>query len=290
MRSAATGAPPSEDVLASWFAAAQTGKGTPLLEAGQVRALLDYAYERSASICNLEAYEITEESDTPVIERGLYGDEFADIAPWETVLHARAGLLLEQLFLSVESGKTMRFVVWVTPEQAPKQVLESLSPNDLMKAQSAFATLLEEVVADGASIGFLHPMKPGEAHRYWRQTWRGIQSGDILLWAIFDDDGPVGTIQLHPVGKPNGAHRAEIAKLMVHPRARGRGLAKQLMATAEQGARGLGRRLLVLDTVEGGVADGLYRRLGWTEAGRIPDFALKSGGGSEATVVFWKAL
>jgi acetyltransferase len=145
-------------------------------------------------------------------------------------------------------------------------------------------------VADGASIGFLHPMPEGEAEVWWRGVAQGVVAGDILLWAIFDDDGPVGTIQLHPVGKPNGAHRAEIAKLMVHPRARGRGLARQLMATAEQAARVLGRRLLVLDTVEGGVADGLYRRLGWTEAGRIPDFALKSGGGSEATVVFWKSV
>jgi GNAT superfamily N-acetyltransferase len=150
--------------------------------------------------------------------------------------------------------------------------------------------LLEACVADGASIGFLHPMPAGEAAAWWRGVADGVAAGDILLWAIFDDDGPVGTIQLHPVGKPNGAHRAEIAKLMVHPRARGRGLAKQLMAVAEQAARDLGRRLLVLDTVEGGVADGLYRRLGWTEAGKIPDFALKSGGGSEATVVFWKAV
>jgi GNAT superfamily N-acetyltransferase len=133
-------------------------------------------------------------------------------------------------------------------------------------------------------------MPAGEAEVWWRGVAQGVASGEILLWAILDDDGPVGTIQLHPVGKPNGAHRAEIAKLMVHPRARGRGLAKQLMATAEQAARDLGRHLLVLDTVEGGVAESLYRRLGWTEAGRIPDFALKSGGGSEATVVFWKAV
>lgn len=290
MRSEDGAGDPSADDLANWFAAAQTGKGTPLLESGQVRALLDYAYERSASICNLEAYEITEDADIPIIERGLYGDDLADIAPWETVLHARAGLLLEQLLLSVESGKTMRFLVWVTPEQPPKRVLGSLSPSDLVEAEPAFAALLEAVVADGASIGFLHPMKPGEAHRYWRQTRMGIQSGDILMWAISDDHGPIATIQLHPASKPNGVHRAEVAKLMVHPRARGQGLAKQLMATAEQAARDLGRRLLVLDTVEGSVADGLYRRLGWTEAGKIPDYALKSGGGSEPTVVFWKSL
>ncbi|MDP1631582.1 MAG: GNAT family N-acetyltransferase [Caulobacter sp.] len=146
------------------------------------------------------------------------------------------------------------------------------------------------MVADDASVGFLHPMPAGEAAAFWRAIADGIAARDILLWAVEDGGGPIGTIQLHPAGKPNGAHRAEVAKLMVHPRARGRGLAKQLMATVEQAARDLGRRLLVLDTVEGGVADSLYRRLGWTEAGKIPDFALKSGGGSEATVVFFKQI
>lgn len=166
-----------------------------------------------------------------------------------------------------------------------------LMAGELLAALPDYAEMLEACVADGASIGFLHPMPAGEAEDFWRGIARGVEAGDILLWSVADEDGVVvGTIQLHPVGKPNGAHRAEIAKLMVHPRARGRGLAKMLMQTAEDAASGLGRRLLVLDTVEGGVADGLYRRLGWTEAGKIPDFALKSGGGSEATVVFWKRL
>lgn len=167
---------------------------------------------------------------------------------------------------------------------------EAVAADDLLSALPRYAALLEACVADGASIGFLHPMPAGEAEGFWRGIAEGVAAGDVLMWAISDADGPLGTIQLHPVGKPNGAHRAEIAKLMVHPRARGRGLARQLMATAEDAARALGRRLLVLDTVEGSVADGLYRRLGWIEAGKIPDFALKSGGGSEATVLFWKAI
>lgn len=167
---------------------------------------------------------------------------------------------------------------------------DAVTADDLLAALSGYATLLEACVADGASIGFLHPMPAGEAGAFWRGVAEGVAAGDVLIWSVSDADGPLGTIQLHPVGKPNGAHRAEIAKLMVHPRARGRGLAKTLMQTAEDAARALGRRLLVLDTVEGGVADGLYRKLGWTEAGKIPDFALRSGGGAEATVVFWKAL
>ncbi len=166
-----------------------------------------------------------------------------------------------------------------------------MSAGDLLAALPAYAELLEACVADGASIGFLHPMPAGEAEAFWRGVAGGVAAGDILMWSALDDDGLVaGTIQLHPVGRPNGAHRAEVAKLMVHPRSRGRGLAAVLMQTAEDAAGALGRRLLVLDTVEGGVADRLYRRLGWTEAGVIPDFALKSGGGAEPTVVFWKRL
>ena len=167
---------------------------------------------------------------------------------------------------------------------------ETVTRGGLLAALPGFVALLEACVANGASIGFLHPMPAGEAEGYWRWVADGVAAGDILMWTVGDDAGPVGTIQLHPASKPNGIHRAEVAKLMVHPRARGRGLAKALMATAEQAARDLGRRLLVLDTVEGSVADGLYRRLGWTEAGKIPDYALKSGGGSEPTVVFWKSL
>lgn len=165
-----------------------------------------------------------------------------------------------------------------------------MTADALKGALPGYVDLLEACVSDGASIGFLHPMPAGEAEAFWRGIAEGVAVGDILMWSVSDEHGPLGTIQLHPVGKPNGAHRAEVAKLMVHPRARGRGLAKTLMQTAEDAARSLGRRLLVLDTVEGGVADGLYRKLGWTEAGKIPDFALKSGGGSEATVVFWKQI
>jgi len=168
--------------------------------------------------------------------------------------------------------------------------IRPVSTSDLLAALPGYAVMLEACVEDGASIGFLHPMPAGEAEGYWRWVADGVAAGDILMWSITDDEGPIGTIQLHPAGKPNGAHRAEVAKLMVHPRARGQGLARRLMATAEQAAKALGRRLLVLDTVEGSVAEGLYRRLGWTEAGKIPDYALKSGGGSEPTVVFWKAL
>jgi hypothetical protein len=63
-----------------------------------------------------------------------------------------------------------------------------------------------------------------------------------------------------------------------------------LMQRAEQAARGLGRKLLTLDTREGDAAEPLYRAMGWNEAGRIPGFALDADGTPRATVFFWKKL
>ena len=89
---------------------------------------------------------------------------------------------------------------------------------------------------------------------------------------------------------PNQPHRAEIAKLLVHRAARGRGIAALLMDAAEAEARAEGRTLLVLDAVTGGDAARLYDRLGWTTVGVIPGYALYPDGRPCDTTVFWKRL
>ncbi|GGB63973.1 hypothetical protein GCM10011316_39740 [Roseibium aquae] len=88
----------------------------------------------------------------------------------------------------------------------------------------------------------------------------------------------------------NGGHRAEVAKLMVHPQARRRGVARRLLAAVEQKAQALGRTLLVLDTVTGDAAEGMYARLGYHHVGVIPGYAVAARGGLQATTVFYKAL
>jgi ribosomal protein S18 acetylase RimI-like enzyme len=59
----------------------------------------------------------------------------------------------------------------------------------------------------------------------------------------------VGTVQLDYAIPPNQPHRAEIRKLLVHPDARRRGIAKSLMSVAEVQARKAPRSLLTLDTM-----------------------------------------
>jgi predicted N-acetyltransferase YhbS len=52
-----------------------------------------------------------------------------------------------------------------------------------------------------------------------------------------DDRGITGTVQHVSAGPDNQPHRADIAKMLVHRRARRRGIGAALMVAAEQAAR-----------------------------------------------------
>ena len=62
------------------------------------------------------------------------------------------------------------------------------------------------------------------------------------------------------------------------------------MQAAEAAARQAKRDLLVLDTDENGAARRLYGKLGWTELGTIPRFALMPDGRDCGSTFFYKDL
>lgn len=152
--------------------------------------------------------------------------------------------------------------------------------------ERGLSELLVEVVEDGASVGFLPPLKPEEAAAYWR----GVLAPDVQLWVAMDGDRVAGTVQLQLASKANARHRAEIAKLMVHPRHRRKGIAALLMDSAEAAAEADGRSLLVLDTRAGDPSNLLYQSRGFTEAGSIPHYARSANGELHATVFYYKLL
>jgi len=100
----------------------------------------------------------------------------------------------------------------------------------------------------------------------------------------------LGTVHLVLAQPDNQAHRADVSKMLVHRKARRRGIGASLMREVEGEARALGKTLLVLDTVTGSDAERLYGRLGWTKVGVIPDFALWPDGRPCATTYFYKPL
>ena len=105
-----------------------------------------------------------------------------------------------------------------------------------------------------------------------------------------DSRAIVGTVQVVLAMPENQPHRADVAKMQVHRRARRRGLGAALMRAAEAAAREAGRTLLVLDTVTGSDAERLYTRLGWQRCGVIPGYALWPRGGLCSTTVFYREL
>lgn len=176
----------------------------------------------------------------------------------------------------------------------PTFSLQALGPADADAALPALTELLRASVAGGASIGW--PTEPAEpvAQAFWRGCFDAVAQGGRDFWVALEraDDirSLIGTAQLAAAGMPNGRHRAEVMKVMVHPRARRRGVAEALMRRLEALAREQGRRLLVLDTLSGSDAERLYRRLGWQRSGRIPAYAELGDGRLEPTTVMFKRL
>jgi GNAT superfamily N-acetyltransferase len=152
------------------------------------------------------------------------------------------------------------------------------------------AALLIDCVDGGAGVSFLHPLAPEKAREFWRRIGAGVECGARALLVARDELGIVGTVQLVLEQPENQPHRADLAKMLVHRRARRRGLGAALLGAAEQLARDSGKTLLVLDTNEGSDAERLYARAGWERVGRIPNYSVLSGSGFKATVVYYKEI
>jgi GNAT superfamily N-acetyltransferase len=154
----------------------------------------------------------------------------------------------------------------------------------------ALAELLIDCVEGGASVSFMHPLAPERALAFWHGVAEGVARGERALLVAEDADGIAGTVQLVLAQPENQPHRADLAKMLVHRRARRLGLGEALMRAAEAVALDCGKTLLVLDTVDGSDAERLYRRLGWQSCGVIPGYALWPQGGLCATHVFYRPL
>ena len=140
-------------------------------------------------------------------------------------------------------------------------------------------------------MGFLPPLDPGEADRYWQGVEAAIEKGARRLWVAREPSGDrTGTVQLDLETRPNGSHRAEVMKLMVHSGSRRRGIGRALMQAAEDDARRLGRTTLVLDTRQGDPSESLYHSMGWERAGIIPRYARSADGSLDATAIYYKLL
>jgi len=168
----------------------------------------------------------------------------------------------------------------------PEITIEPLNASP--RIRGALSEILVEVVANGGSVSFMHPLALEAADTFWEGSLAAAARGERIVLGAFDGESLVGTVTLLLDCPPNQPHRAEVAKLMTRISHRRRGVAKALMRAAERVAVERARTLLVLDTAADGGASALYEGLGFTLAGVIPDYALKPHGGLTATMIYWK--
>ena len=152
------------------------------------------------------------------------------------------------------------------------------------------ADVLIDCVEGGASVSFMLPLARERALAFWQRVARDVATGARALLVAEDGHGICGTVQLVFDLPENQPHRGDLAKMLVHQRARRQGLGEALMRAAEDAARERGKTLLVLDAVTGGDAERLYERLGWQRVGVIPDYALMPDGAPCDTTVFFRDL
>ncbi|MEU5714468.1 GNAT family N-acetyltransferase [Streptomyces sp. NPDC020403] len=165
-----------------------------------------------------------------------------------------------------------------------------VSGPELVTYADELAALLIETVEEGSSVGFLAPLDRATAATWWRARAASVEAGRHQVWIARDGGQVVGTIGLVKPALPNARHRAEVAKLMVRPAARGHGIGRSLLTAAERSAAEEGLTLLILDTETGSPAEKLYRSAGWTECGSVPEYAGDPAGVLRSTTFYYKAV
>ncbi len=170
--------------------------------------------------------------------------------------------------------------------------LISLTATEAHAQCAALAEILIACVHGGASVSFMAPLDRAKAEAFWHGVAEGVERSERLLVVAKERPGGrlVGTVQILVTQSENQPHRADVAKMLVHPEARRRGIGAQLLRFAEDAARSANKTLLVLDTATGGDAERLYERLGWVRVGVIPDYALSPDGRPCGTTIFYKRL
>ncbi len=157
--------------------------------------------------------------------------------------------------------------------------------------RGALVDLLVDAVEGGAGVNFVWPMTRQKAERWWEGALASHARGERLIFAAEADGRLDGSVQLILAPQENQTFRADIAKLLVHRRARRQGLGAALMRAAEAEARRIGRTLLTLDTETGSAAERLYARAGWIKFGEVPGYAARADNGAPGTCsFFYKAL
>ena len=168
--------------------------------------------------------------------------------------------------------------------------IREIVERDVAEGLDDLLELLNDAVDSGASVGFLSPLDPELAIRYWRERYDEARRGSRIVLVAAAGSRIIGSVQIAFASQQNASHRGEVQRLLVHRSAQRRGLGTELMRRLEALARARGKTLLFLNTRSDDAPEALYARLGYRSVGRIPDFARNPDGSLNTTTLMYKRL
>jgi GNAT superfamily N-acetyltransferase len=168
-----------------------------------------------------------------------------------------------------------------------RHVIKLLTRQQAEARRDALIDLLVDCVEGGNSVNFVWPMTRTKAATWWKGAIASLGRGERLIFIAEAEDRVDGTVQMILAPQENQIFRADLAKLLVHSRARRQGLGTALLRAAESEAHRIGRTLLTLDTETGSAAERLYTRLGWIKYGEVPAYATRADNRSRASASFF---
>ena len=171
----------------------------------------------------------------------------------------------------------------------PVNGVERLDAAAAVSAQHRLAELLAPCHAESGALGFLPRLEREAARAFWHRCAAEVALGRQILVGGWRDGALAGCAMVDLETTPDQAHRAEVQGLLVHHDLRGRGLRRALLRAAEVEAARAGRWLLTMRTRADSLVALLYGD-GWTEVGRVPEYARNADNSFDEAVVLYKRL
>ncbi|MFD7688416.1 GNAT family N-acetyltransferase [Streptomyces sp. NPDC059781] len=162
----------------------------------------------------------------------------------------------------------------VTTEPAVLDVGELTSDPELeVRFSESAHQILADLVSGGAALGWVEPPSPDEVAELLGHVVSAVRAGDAALRAAYLDRRLVGLGYWLRYARPTHRPHADLEKIAVEAAAHGRGVGRALTAALIADARKAAIEVLTLDARGDNThALHLYRSLGFTEYGRLPDF------------------
>jgi ribosomal protein S18 acetylase RimI-like enzyme len=133
--------------------------------------------------------------------------------------------------------------------------------------------ILADLVRGSAALGWVEPPSPDEVAELLDHVVSAAHTGDAGLRAAYVDRRLVGLGYWLRYARPTHRPHADLEKIAVDAAAHGRGVGRALTAALIADARRAGIEVLTLDARgDNSNALHLYRSLGFSEYGRLPDF------------------